>query len=148
MGKIADVIRKIQVEETLTLPEVFQKYPHLANWQYKELQEEDNLIEEQSKKKKLLRQFGCMTSSIISYFPFLLFCSGGGIGRHARLRGVWRKPCGFKSRSEHHVIHFYSTIYKIIDFICVTFVRFFIVFYAMNCLLLLDDDRHYQRLSI
>ena len=54
MGKIADVIRKIQVEETLTLPEVFEKYPHLANLQYKELQEEDSLVEEQSKKKKLL----------------------------------------------------------------------------------------------
>lgn len=22
-------------------------------------------------------------------------------GRHARLRGVWRKPCGFKSRLRH-----------------------------------------------
>jgi len=54
VGKIADEIKKIQVEETLTLPELFQKYPHLANLQYKELQEEDNLVEEQSKKKKLL----------------------------------------------------------------------------------------------
>ena len=24
-------------------------------------------------------------------------------GRHARLRGVWRKPCGFKSRLRHHL---------------------------------------------
>jgi wyosine [tRNA(Phe)-imidazoG37] synthetase (radical SAM superfamily) len=31
----------------------------------------------------------------------LIFCPGGGIGRHARLRGVWRKPCGFKSRPGH-----------------------------------------------
>ena len=29
-------------------------------------------------------------------------CPGGGIGRHAVLRGQWRKPCGFKSRSGHH----------------------------------------------
>ena len=29
--------------------------------------------------------------------------SGGGIGRHVRLRGVWRKPCGFESHSEHHL---------------------------------------------
>jgi hypothetical protein len=27
-------------------------------------------------------------------------------------------------------------------------VTFYLAFYAMNCLLLLDDDRHYQRLSI
>src|SRR5678816_343417 len=25
-------------------------------------------------------------------------------GRHARLRGVWRKPCGFKSRLRHQHI--------------------------------------------
>src|SRR5262245_56904199 len=28
--------------------------------------------------------------------------SGGGTGRHVRLRGVCRKACGFKSRPEHH----------------------------------------------
>ncbi len=27
--------------------------------------------------------------------------SGGGIGRHAVLRGQWRKPCEFESRPEH-----------------------------------------------
>src|SRR5262245_39715956 len=31
--------------------------------------------------------------------------SGGGTGRHVRLRGVCRKACGFKSRPEH--FHFY-----------------------------------------
>ena len=46
MGKVANEIKKIQVKENLTLPEVFQKYPHLASLQFKELQEEDNLIEE------------------------------------------------------------------------------------------------------
>lgn len=29
-------------------------------------------------------------------------CRGGGIGRHARLRGVWGDPCEFKSRSRYH----------------------------------------------
>ena len=29
-------------------------------------------------------------------------CPGGGIGRHAVLRGQWRELCGFKSRSGHH----------------------------------------------
>ena len=28
--------------------------------------------------------------------------SGGGIGRHVRLRRVCRKVCGFKSHLEHH----------------------------------------------
>ena len=28
-------------------------------------------------------------------------CRDGGIGRRARLRGVWGNPCGFKSRSRH-----------------------------------------------
>jgi recombinational DNA repair protein (RecF pathway) len=30
--------------------------------------------------------------------------SGGGIGRHVRLRGVCRKACGFKSRPEHDLL--------------------------------------------
>ncbi len=29
-------------------------------------------------------------------------CSGGGIGRHARLRGVCREVCWFESSPEHH----------------------------------------------
>ena len=29
-------------------------------------------------------------------------CRCGGIGIRARLRGVWRNPCGFKSRHRHH----------------------------------------------
>lgn len=28
-------------------------------------------------------------------------CGCGGIGRHVRLRGVWRKPCEFDSRHPH-----------------------------------------------
>ena len=41
------------------------------------------------------------TASHLPVFPQVK-CSGGGIGRHARLRGVCRKVCGFKSRPEHH----------------------------------------------
>ncbi len=29
---------------------------------------------------------------------------GGEIGRHAVLRGQWRKPCGFESRPGHHLL--------------------------------------------
>ena len=54
MGKVADEIKKIQVKENLTLPDVFQRYPHLASLQYEELKEEDNLVEEKTKKKELL----------------------------------------------------------------------------------------------
>mgnify|MGYP003658539923 CR=1 FL=1 len=42
MGKIAIEVKKIQVEEKLTLPEVFQKYPHLARLQLEELLEEES----------------------------------------------------------------------------------------------------------
>lgn len=31
------------------------------------------------------------------------FCADGETGRHASLRGWWRKPCGFESRSAHHL---------------------------------------------
>ena len=54
MGKIADEIKKIQIKENLTLPEVFERYPHMATLQYKELQEEGNIVEEKSKQKELL----------------------------------------------------------------------------------------------
>ena len=46
MGKVAREIRKIQVEECLTLPQVFEKYPHLASLQYQEISEENKLNEE------------------------------------------------------------------------------------------------------
>ena len=54
MGKIAKEIKKIQVEECLTLPQVFEKYPHLARLQYQELNEESNLNEDSSKQIQLL----------------------------------------------------------------------------------------------
>ena len=54
MGKIANEIKKIQVEENLTLPQVFEKYPHLSRLQYEELREEGQLNEDSSKAKQLL----------------------------------------------------------------------------------------------
>ena len=33
-------------------------------------------------------------------------CRGGGIGRRARLRGVWSNPYGFKSRPRHQMTGF------------------------------------------
>ena len=54
MGKIASEIKRIQIEESLTLPQVFEKYPHLARLQYEELNEEGQLNEDGSGKKKLL----------------------------------------------------------------------------------------------
>jgi|TARA_Y100000004_G_C8858938_1_gene388116 hypothetical protein len=41
MGKVADQIKKLQIKEELTLPELFKKYPHLAELQHLELMEED-----------------------------------------------------------------------------------------------------------
>ena len=54
MGKVANEIRKIQVEECLTLPQVFEKYPHLASLQYQELNEEGPLNEDAKGQMKLL----------------------------------------------------------------------------------------------
>ncbi len=41
MGKVALEIQRIQIEEKLTLPQVFEKYPHLARLQLEELLEEE-----------------------------------------------------------------------------------------------------------
>ena len=54
MGKIANEIKKIQVEECLTLPQVFEKYPHLSTLQFQELNEEDKLNEDSNKQIQLL----------------------------------------------------------------------------------------------
>ncbi len=40
--------------ENLTLPQVFEKYPHLASLQYMEVQEEQNLTEKKDKQLQLL----------------------------------------------------------------------------------------------
>ena len=55
MGQIIKKIREIQTEEQLTLPEVFEKYPHLAQLQYQELQEENKRVDEGKKPQLLLR---------------------------------------------------------------------------------------------
>tara|TARA_R110002020_G_scaffold83517_1_gene207669 strand:+ start:601 stop:768 length:168 start_codon:yes stop_codon:yes gene_type:complete len=54
MGKVNDEIKKIQVEEGLTLVEVFEKYPHLAHLQYQELIEEERSVKRKEKKNLLL----------------------------------------------------------------------------------------------
>ena len=54
MGKIANEIKNIQKEESLTLPQLFEKYPHLARLQYEELKEEGTLHEEANKQLQLL----------------------------------------------------------------------------------------------
>ena len=54
MGKINDEIKKLQVEESLTLPQLFDKYPHLARLQYEEIKEEVNLKESKNQLKLLL----------------------------------------------------------------------------------------------
>ena len=54
MGKVNDEIKRIQIEQNLTLPQVFDLYPHLAKLQYEEMQEEKNLKESSSNKKQLL----------------------------------------------------------------------------------------------
>tara|TARA_R100001082_G_scaffold103005_1_gene73431 strand:+ start:2345 stop:2545 length:201 start_codon:yes stop_codon:yes gene_type:complete len=43
MGKITETISKIQKEENITLPELFEKYPHLAKLQYEEQLEEQSV---------------------------------------------------------------------------------------------------------
>jgi uncharacterized protein (DUF433 family) len=55
MGKVAELIEKIKLEEGLTIQQVFEKYPHLVPLQKDEMWEEyqnKNLTE--SKKKDLL----------------------------------------------------------------------------------------------
>tara|TARA_R100000458_G_C8046300_1_gene95451 strand:- start:278 stop:448 length:171 start_codon:yes stop_codon:yes gene_type:complete len=54
VGKIADEIAKIQIREKLTLPQVFEKYPHLSNLQYEEMKEESALTEDNNRQRELL----------------------------------------------------------------------------------------------
>jgi len=50
MGKITSEILRIQIEEKITLLEVFEKYPHLAKLQLEEALEEGD----KQKERKLL----------------------------------------------------------------------------------------------
>jgi ribonucleotide reductase beta subunit family protein with ferritin-like domain len=54
MGKIAQEIRKIQIDENLTLPELFEKYPHLARLQHLEILEEKDFENIKENKKNLI----------------------------------------------------------------------------------------------
>lgn len=58
MGNVAKEIEKIQLEEGLTLSEVFKKYPHLETLQFLELKEKKETSElkriPKSENKKLL----------------------------------------------------------------------------------------------
>ena len=54
MGKIAEEIEKLQRQENMTLPQIFEKYPHLANLQYTELKEEELREISEKKERKLL----------------------------------------------------------------------------------------------
>ena len=49
-------IEKIQIDENLSLSEVFKKYPHLETLQFLELKEENEvpMIDKLNKRKKLL----------------------------------------------------------------------------------------------
>ena len=56
MGKIKKEIEKIQIDENLSLSEVFKKYPHLETLQFLELKEENEApkIDKLNKRKELL----------------------------------------------------------------------------------------------
>jgi len=49
-GKVAREIERIQIDESLTLPELFEKYPYLAKLQLEELLEEKDLGLKEEKK--------------------------------------------------------------------------------------------------
>jgi len=59
MGKIAITIAEIQKNENLTLPELFSKYPHLAELQYNEQLEEQNICTNEQCKKKNCKNGNC-----------------------------------------------------------------------------------------
>jgi len=57
VGKIAEQIQKIQIEENITLLELFKKYPHLSELQHIELMEErdqkESFTSNKNKKKQM-----------------------------------------------------------------------------------------------
>ena len=55
MGKVTDKIRLIMLQENLSLQEVFEKYPHLADLQKEEMFEEYEQLKETKVKKDLLK---------------------------------------------------------------------------------------------
>ena len=55
MGKVTDKIRLIMLQENLSLQEVFEKYPYLADLQKEEMFEEYEQLKETKIKKDLLK---------------------------------------------------------------------------------------------
>ena len=55
MGKVTDKIRLIMLQENLSLQEVFERYPHLADLQKEEMFEEYEQLKETKVKKDLLK---------------------------------------------------------------------------------------------
>ena len=55
MGKVTDKIRLIMLQENLSLQEVFEKYPYLADLQKEEMFEEYEQLKETKVKKDLLK---------------------------------------------------------------------------------------------
>jgi len=55
MGKVTDKIRTIMLEENLSLQEVFEKYPHLADLQKEEMFEEYEQLKETKTTKQVLK---------------------------------------------------------------------------------------------
>jgi hypothetical protein len=45
-----------------------------------------------------------LTRKMATFYNEFLQCRSGGTGRHARLRGVWGNPWGFKSPLRHQFI--------------------------------------------
>ena len=54
MGKVNEEIKRIQIEQNLTLPQVFELYPHLARLQFEEVKEEGQLKESKKQLELLL----------------------------------------------------------------------------------------------
>jgi hypothetical protein len=53
VGKVNEEIERLQREENMTLPQLFEKYPHLARLQFDEMREE-SLSEDKKSRLKLL----------------------------------------------------------------------------------------------
>lgn len=55
MGKVTDKIRDIMLKENLSIQEVFEKYPHLADLQKEEMFEEYEKVKEGKVNKQILK---------------------------------------------------------------------------------------------
>lgn len=55
MGKVTEKIREIMLKENLSIQEIFEKYPHLADLQKEEMFEEYEKIKESKTNKQILK---------------------------------------------------------------------------------------------